>query len=266
MLPSGRENSLLVVDIGNTTVTCAVFQQDAVIDMFGFSTDILAEPDRLSEAFHPLAGANPAVRDAVLCSVVPAVSESVRDYLAGSLGGEVLQVSSGMKLPFSLRYESPSSFGVDRIALCAAGRKLFPRQALIALDVGTAITSDVLGAEGVYLGGFIMPGLDLMAGALHERTAQLPLVSIHQPAELLGRSTVTCIRNGIFWGCIAQLDGLFVRISRELQEQGEGEPAMMVTGGNATAVAGLLAARPQLVEHAVAKGACYLYELNASRQ
>ncbi|MCF8217130.1 MAG: type III pantothenate kinase [Chlorobium sp.] len=266
MLPSGKENSLLVVDIGNTTVTCAVFVKDAVVELFGFPTDTLTEPDMLPAAFHPLASVNPFVQNAMLCSVVPAVSGPVKDYLSGVLGGQIFQVSFDMKLPFSLSYDTPSSFGVDRIALCAAGRKLYPGKPLIALDIGTAITIDVLSADGQYLGGFIIPGLDLMAAALHEKTAQLPFVTIERPSELLGRSTVSCIRNGVFWGCVAQIDGLVARIICELQKQRENDPAFMVTGGNATAVAGLLAARPQLVEHAVAKGACYLYELNASRQ
>ncbi|NTW75267.1 MAG: type III pantothenate kinase, partial [Chlorobiaceae bacterium] len=111
-------------------------------------------------------------------------------------------------------------------------------------------------------GGFIMPGLDLMARSLHERTAQLPLVAIAPPGELLGRSTAECIRNGIFWGCVSQIDGLTARIMRTLFDRGEEAPAVLVTGGNAPLFAPLLQVETLLVEHAVARGAHYLYQLN----
>ncbi len=262
MLHSGKEPAVLVVEAGNTTTTFAVFLDGLVADTVTISTDSLFVPDQLPELLHPFRAAYPGMRDAVLCSVVPGVSAAVSASLAQLLPGTVMQVSSRLNLPFLLQYDSPESFGADRIALCAAGRQLFPERAVIALDIGTAITFDVLDGCGSYLGGFIMPGLDLMARSLHERTAQLPLVAIAPPEELLGRSTAACIRNGIFWGCVAQIDGLTARIMRTLLDQGQVAPAVMATGGNAPLFAPLLQVEPLLVEHAVARGAHYLYQLN----
>ncbi|MBM3162010.1 MAG: type III pantothenate kinase [Chlorobi bacterium] len=263
MLHSGKAPAVLVVEVGNTTTTFAVFFDGLVADTVTISTDRLLVPDQLKELLNPLWAAYPGMRDAVLCSVVPGISAPVAALLAQLLPGTVMQVSSRLDLPFLLQYESPESFGADRIALCAAGRELFPGRAFIALDIGTAITFDVLEGSGVYLGGFIMPGLDLRARSLHERTAQLPLVSIAPPEELLGRSTAECIRNGIFWGCIAEIDGLTARIMRTLLQRGEEAPAVMATGGNASSIAPLLQVSPLLVEHAVARGAHALYQLNS---
>lgn len=262
MVPSGKEERVLVVDVGNTTTTCAVFLAERVVRTAIVPTETLKH--RAEQLLRPFADAYPEIREAVLCSVVPAVSDQLRHMLPAWLSGNVLEISASLRLPFVLHYDPPESFGADRIAFCALGRKLAVDRALIALDVGTAITFDVLGRSGDYLGGFIMPGIDLMARSLHECTAQLPLVAIQPPEELLGRSTAASVRNGIFWGSIAQVEGLSSRILRTLRERGEGEAVVIATGGNASWVVRELAVPVLLVDHAVAAGANYLYRLNSS--
>ncbi len=262
--PLSRERGLLVVEIGNTTTTCAVFHQEDPLEVLRISTQSIGDGDFLNSGLPRLLDVFQNTGAAVLCSVVPTVSEAVTGMLHQSGIADVLLISSNLKLPFELQYENPESFGSDRIALCAAGRKLFPQRPLIALDIGTALTVDVLSASGLYAGGFIMPGLDIMARSLHEGTAQLPHVRAVHRGEFLGRSTASCIRNGIFWGCVAGIDGLTARIVRDLREQGEEEPAVLVTGGSAPAIAPFLEREVIQLELAVARGARYLYELNAS--
>jgi type III pantothenate kinase len=263
--PLSRDRGLLVVEIGNTTTTCAVFhQEDPPVEVLRISTQSLGDGDCLNSGLRRLLGTFQNIGAAVLCSVVPTVSEAVSCMLRNSGIDDVLLISSNLKLPFELQYDNPESFGSDRIALCAAGRKLFPQRPLIALDIGTAVTVDVLSASGLYAGGFIMPGLDIMARSLHERTAQLPHVRAVHRGEFLGRSTASCIRNGIFWGCVTGIDGLTARIVRDLRDQEEEEPVVIVTGGSAPAIAPFLEREVLLLELAVARGARYLYELNAS--
>jgi len=262
--PLSRERGLLVVEIGNTTTTCAVFRQEDPLEVLRISTKSLGDRECLNSELPRLLSTFQDTGAAVLCSVVPAVSEAVTGMLRQSGIADVLLISSNLKLPFELQYENPESFGSDRIALCATGRKLFPQRPVIALDIGTAVTVDVLTASGLYAGGFIMPGLDIMARSLHERTAQLPHVRAGHSGEFLGRSTASCIRNGIFWGCVAGIDGLTARIIRDLREQGEEEPAVIVTGGSAPAIVPFLEREVMLLDLAVARGARYLYELNAS--
>lgn len=262
--PLSRKHALLVVEIGNTTTTFAVFLRETLLDLFRVPTHSLGDPEWPKTELERLLDSYPEMEAAVLCSVVPAVTETITCLLRDFGIPDVLRISAGLKLPFMIQYDTPESFGSDRIALCAAGRKLFPTRSLIALDIGTAITVDVLTASGAYAGGFIMPGLDIMARSLHERTAQLPLVSVVNTGEFLGHSTDSCIRNGIFWGCIAGIDGLTEKIARQLAEQGDSEPGVILTGGNAHALAPFLKREAVHLEHAVARGACYLYEFNAS--
>ena len=268
MLFSGEHSHpgrlLLVVEAGNTTTSIAVFRGEECLELHKVSSLIMCTQDGMAAQIEPIIMNYSALRDAALCSVVPALELAVISYLRSHLAGEVLMVNSSMHFPFTLNYDSPDSFGADRIALCALSRRLYPEEAVIALDIGTAITVDVLGSGQDYLGGLIMPGLDLMAKALHEHTARLPLVGIDRPETLVGLSTVDCIRNGIALSCVSGIDGLLVKIKRWLREEYDEENIRVIaTGGNAALVAGMLDSSPVVDELAVLRGTSYLFSLNA---
>jgi type III pantothenate kinase len=258
------DSLLLVVETGNTTTSIAVFRAQECIEVHKVRTITLFGQESVDAQFAPFITKYPELCDAALCSVVPSLDAPISGFLRSHLTGEVVMVTSSMHLPFILHYDSPDSFGADRIALCALSRLRYPGEAVIALDIGTAITVDVLGSGQDYLGGLIMPGLDLMAKALHEHTARLPLVGIERPETLVGSSTVDCIRNGIALGCVAGIDGLLVKIKTWLHdEHDEMNIRVIATGGNAPLVIGMLDSSPVLEEIAVLKGTSYLFSLNA---
>jgi type III pantothenate kinase len=268
MLLSGEQplpcDLLLVVETGNTTTSIAIFRGEECLEVHKVPSLTMFDKDGVDAQLLPVIVNFPALRDAVLCSVVPSLDEAIRSSLLTHLSGEVLAVTSSMRLPFMLHYDMPDSFGADRIALCALSRRLYPGEAVIALDIGTAITVDVLASGQDYLGGLIMPGLDLMAKSLHEHTARLPLVGIDRPETLIGRSTVDCIRNGIALGCVSSIEGLLVKIKRWLRDEHDEQSIRVIaTGGNAPLIAGMLDVSPLLDELAVLRGTCYLFSLNA---
>ncbi|MCX6179671.1 MAG: type III pantothenate kinase [Chlorobiales bacterium] len=269
MLHSSRQSFqdalLCVVEIGNTNTSFAVFSGDECLEVRKVPSVILNGYEDVASQIAPILEKYPVLRDAALCSVVPSVSSVVFSFLRHHLAGQVLEVSSSIKLPFILRYESPDSFGADRIALCAQSSLLYPEEPVIALDIGTAITVDVLGSDRAYLGGLIMSGLDLMAKALSEHTARLPLVRMDLPDTLIGFSTSECIRNGIIWGCVSGLEGLLVKIKTLLIEEYKAKNIrVLATGGNAPLIAGMLACSPVLDKLAVLRGTRHLFTLNAS--
>jgi type III pantothenate kinase len=265
---AGKEPSsdslLLVVEAGNTTTSFVVFQEHESLDIVKVSSKILSDSDGFSATLEQIIIKYPSLCDAAICSVVPLLERTIGDYLRHHLIGQVMTVSALINLPFVLDYASPESFGADRIALCAMSQLLYPEEAVIAIDIGTAITVDVLGSNQHYLGGLIMPGLDLMAKALHEHTARLPLVALGCPDTLLGSSTVDGIKNGIIHGCVSSMDGLVTKITRWLHdERSESAIRVIMTGGNAPLIAGMLDCSPMLDELAVVKGTRYLFSLNA---
>ena len=261
--PSSTDTLLLVIEIGNTTTSIVVFSGSECLQIQKMPSSSISGYDGISGLLAPVIIKYPSLCDAVICSVVPSLERSILDYLHRHLTGQVMMVSSSMRLPFMLHYDSPDTFGADRIALCALCQSLYPQKAVIALDIGTAITVEVLDSRRNYLGGLIMPGLDLMAKALHEHTARLPLVALDRQETLLGYSTVDCIRNGIILGCVSSIEGIITKIRYWLQEKcNEHDIKVIATGGSASHIASMLDCSPAVEELAVVKGTRFLFKLN----
>ncbi|NTU53307.1 MAG: type III pantothenate kinase [Chlorobiaceae bacterium] len=253
----------LVVDIGNTTTTAAVFRGKAEPSVESMASNGYADTDRMADLFRRLSGRYGAPEAIALCSVVPGITAACTTLLGSMFPVPVLHISSALRLPFRLDYGDCRTFGADRLALCAWGRHLCEGRAVIAIDIGTAITFDVLGSDGAYRGGLIMPGIDMMAGSLHSRTAQLPLVEIGKPDKLLGRSTEECIRSGIYWGAVSQIGGLVDVVADELiRESGEPSVEVIVTGGNSRSIASEIGSVSVIDELAVLRGADLLLRMN----
>ena len=254
----------LIVETGNSATDFAVFDGESVLAAYSVPTDNFTEGNAVYELIEKVLHDHPSVSHAAVCSVVPSVGELFLHTLSNTLSGKVLEISSSLSLPFVLDYNPPDALGADRLALCALSCRNWPGEAIIALDIGTAITFDVLNAKRDYLGGMILPGLDLMTAVLHDRTAQLPQVQITSSSmPLLGRSTSDCMQSGVFWGCVKQIEGLLAGIRRYLSGALREETIRVVaTGGSSRLVTSAMVEPPLVDEQAVLKGAKVLLDMN----
>ncbi len=255
---------VLIVEIGNSVTDFAVFEGDQHLASYTIPTEKLAERKAALGQVKKILYGHSSIIHAAICSVVPPIGELFLRILKNSLSGKVLEINSSLLLPFILDYKPPHALGADRLALCAFSSRLWRNQAVIALDIGTATTFDVLSSRGEYLGGMILPGLDLMTTVLHDRTAKLPEVRISDSSiSLLGRTTVDCIQSGVFWGCVKQVEGLLAEIRHYLDDVlGEKNIMVIATGGNSRLVAAAMAEPPMIDELAVMKGAKVLLDMN----
>jgi pantothenate kinase type III len=144
-------------------------------------------------------------------------------------------------VPIPVRVDQPDRVGIDRLlAALAADRLREPGRAAIIVDLGTAITVDLLERDGGFAGGAILPGIGMAARALNEQTDALPRVTMERldhPPKPLGKSTVPAIEAGIFWGTVGAISELVSRQSIGLAAP----PDLFVTGGGAQQVTDLLA-------------------------
>jgi type III pantothenate kinase len=128
----------------------------------------------------------------------------------------------------------------------------------IVIDLGTAITFDVISADAAYLGGLIYPGIGISLSGLFAKTALLPQVNFEQPSKLIGTTTVGSIQSGLYYGTMGMVDGLIERLAGELG----GQPQVIATGGQAP----LIRAGSRLVQHLdedlTLKGLRLLWERN----
>lgn len=173
--------SILAIDAGNSSTTIALVSAGsfAVAAKCAVRGGISAARGKcavaIRRAFAAADAAGNAVGAAMLASVTPAVNDAWRRLVREEAGIDLGLVSHKSPLPFSFGYPNPETTGADRIADIAALAALGGGPAM-AVDIGTAVTYDLLSADGVFFTGAIGPGPEILARSLHDYTAQLPLV------------------------------------------------------------------------------------------
>ncbi len=212
---------LLTVDIGNTNINFGIFKRRKLIQRFLIPTksyrikklkDVLVKYD---------------VTEGIVCSVVPFTTKIVARDLKKLLGKQPYIIGKQIKVPLKNLYRKPKQVGQDRLVNAYAAVKFFAAP-LIVVDFGTAITFDVVGKNKAYLGGMILPGLEISLEALAQRTALLPKIKLARPREFIGRDTKNSMLSGIVYGLAALTDDLVRRIKNKI-----GKNAQVIgTGGN----------------------------------
>ena len=163
----------------------------------------------------------------VICSVVPDVLSAVVKIVKKKSGINPVVVGKNITVPIKNNYRIPSQVGQDRLVVAYAAKALYGAPAIV-IDFGTAITFDVISRKGEYEGGMILPGIQLSAESLFQKTALLPRIdTIKPPKNLIGKNTQESILSGLFNGYGAMSAGLIDAIAKEIG----GNPKVIVTGG-----------------------------------
>jgi type III pantothenate kinase len=166
----------------------------------------------------------------IVASVNGEWAASLNKWAAQNLPHVVCRALDYTQLPLSLAIEHPETAGLDRLAAAVAVNRLrHEGQPAIIVDFGTAITVDAVDAEGRFLGGAILPGMNLSLAALVAGTSQLPPVDteFNTSPPPIGRSTEPAMRAGLFWSAVGAVRELVRRASRELGPS----PLVVCTGG-----------------------------------
>ncbi len=227
---------LLTIDVGNTNTTLGVFRNGSLTHRWRLRTQRDQTEDEwgiLLRTLFALSGLDFAQIDGVaIASVVPPVdpvlAEATRDYFSC----EPLFVNSTTDTGLRILYDNPAEVGADRIVNAAAAYHRWGGPAVV-VDLGTAITFDVVSRHGEYLGGLICPGLTMAVTGLFTKTARLPLVDVRKPEKLIGTSTVTSMRAGLYYGFVSMIEGILERLVEQLGS----DTRVIATGGQASLIA-----------------------------
>lgn len=243
---------ILVIDIGNTNTVIGVFVGETLSAHYR----IMTRPERTVDEYGVLllsllreSGIAPdTIEGIAIASVVPPLTPVFADVARARFHREPLLIEPGVKTGMPILYENPHEVGADRIVNGVAAFARFGGPAIV-IDFGTATTFDVITAKGEYLGGVIAPGLGISAEALFARAARLPRVDTKRPSRVIGRTTVTSMQSGLFYGYAGLVEGIVRRIRTEL-----GEPSRVIaTGGLAQTFASEMpfvdAFEPELTLH-----------------
>jgi len=177
----------LVIDIGNTQIKVAVFQQTILIfkDQF-LSDEVISRVLSITEQY--------TINRAII-SHVTNLDRSVILELEKLVN--LIELNHQTKLPFSNKYLTPKTLGVDRLALVAGAKGQFPNKNVLIIDAGSCITLDFLNQDGTYFGGDISPGIEMRYKAVNHYTANLPLLHRTDLLPELGDCTQNAIQRGI---------------------------------------------------------------------
>lgn len=216
---------VLAVDVGNTSVLCALFKNGAIAKRRRMETRSVSLKDlrSLAAAFSLTKG-----DEIVIASVVPRVGRFMAIQMRRKLGLKTALIGRDLTAPVVNRYRDPGQVGVDRLMNAVAAYDRYPR-ASIVVDFGTAITLDVISRRGEYLGGVIAPGIELSLEALFQKTALLPKIRLAKPGRVVGKDTVESIRSGCAWG----IGGLVDRLVEQIQKEQKERFFVIATGGYA---------------------------------
>lgn len=219
---------LLAIDIGNTSISFGVLESGIVKKVWRVETGLASQILRvqLRKTLTNIKKFSKDFEDAVICSVVPKASAIARPIIAQTLSLKPLMVGDDLKVPIKNCYRNPRQVGQDRLVCAYAAMRLYGFPAII-IDLGTAITLDVVSKKKEYLGGVIAPGLRLFTESLFEKTALLPKVKIQPPAELIGRDTKNSILSGIFYGYGMLCEGMIGLLAKKIKSK----PVVIATGG-----------------------------------
>lgn len=227
---------LLTIDIGNTNITCGVFEVDGStcgyvpMARWRIATEPGRQPDEygliLTELLAREGVGHDELTAVALCSVVPPLTVSFSELCASYFSLTPLVVGAGVKTGVRILYDSPRDVGADRIADAAAALKLYGGPAVI-VDFGTATVFDAISGSGEYVGGAIAPGMTVAADALFHRSSMLRRVELERPSSAIGKNTVHALQSGLILGYADLVKGMVERFDRELG----GGATVVATGG-----------------------------------
>jgi type III pantothenate kinase len=187
-----------IIDTGNTLTKLALYQGREMVAYSSF-------PGIDIEHIRQFCDANAFINNAIISTVKEYPSE-IDSFISQQY--TTIFFSHETPVPVVNNYGTPETLGKDRLAGVIGARQLLPASDILVIDAGTAITYDLINAEGEYLGGGISPGLAMRYRALHTFTGRLPLLDYYDDAQLIGEDTSSSIHSGVLNGALAEMEGI----------------------------------------------------------
>ena len=254
---------LLAVDIGNTNVVFGLYRDRQLEQTFRVSTVTTRTEDEYGVLLQQLLMLRKVPMDsvdaAIVASVVPPLTDVMCDAIRHAFAREPVVVGPGLKTGMPVLYENPRDVGADRIVNAVAAFERV-KAGVIVVDFGTATTFDCISPKGEYLGGVIVPGVQVSLDGLVARAAKLSRIELAAPPHVVGRNTTHALQSGVVFGYAAMVDGMIGRIETEL-----GFPVqVLATGGLSTLISKHTQRIHTVDVNLTLDGLCLLHERHTS--
>jgi type III pantothenate kinase len=253
---------LLTVDVGNSNISFGVFDKTTLSHHMRSESARQRTSDEyavLVREMMRLYDVDPSgISAAIIASVVPPLTDIMTQLVRRAFRIEPIVVGPGIKTGMPILYEDPREVGADRIVNAVAAYE-WAKGAVIVVDFGTATTFDCVSKKGEYVGGVIVPGVQISADALFSRAARLHRVDFVLPPRAIGKNTIQSMQSGIIYGYAGLVDGLCDRLKKELGT----EVRVVATGGLANLIGKQTTSIEEVDPDLTLNGLRLLYERNA---
>ncbi|HKI78785.1 MAG TPA: type III pantothenate kinase [Ignavibacteriaceae bacterium] len=250
---------LLACDIGNTRIKAGFIEADNLVKSGSF--------EGFDEFEHFII--NEKIDSVAFSSVSPEKSKELLEFITSKFKLNPFQVTHNSKFNLKIDYTTPETLGIDRICSAEGAYYLFNNSGnskdynkstfIISIDLGTATTINFVDYPGAFIGGMILPGMDMMFNSLNKNTAQLPVVTPGEYKGLIGDTTNSSIASGV----INSITGLFEKTISDLKKNlGIQNIHIYLTGGNAEKIIPYLNFENEYVKDLVLIGVKAVYEKN----
>lgn len=257
---------LLAIDVGNTNTVFGIYREEELVGSFRLSTTAQRTSDELGMqilTYYNFMGLKVDDTDAVIiASVVPPVMYTMINAIRKYIGVRPLIVNRDVDTGLVNKYDNPKEVGVDRLVNAVSAVKRYGAP-LIIIDIGTAMTFDVIDKEGAYLGGAIFPGLKVAMEALFQHASKLPRVDIVRPKKAIGTNTVMSMQSGAVRGYVGAIHGTVEEMRRELD--GGDSCRVVATGGMGRMMAEYCSVITDVDPDLTLEGLRMIYEKNKAK-
>ena len=252
---------LLAIDVGNTNIVLGCFEEDTILFRERLSTNQQATDleyiSGIKMALDMHGIEKDLIQDAIISSVVPSVTATLREAVGKYIHKRVMVVNPGIRTGLSILIDNPAQLGSDLVVDAVASLQEYPAP-MIIIDMGTATTLSVINEKKQYIGGVITTGMAVSVDALVSRTSQLPKISFEPPKKVIGTNTIDCMKSGILYGTASMLDGMITRIEQELGQS----CTVIATGGLSRTIIPLCTHEMILDDDLLLKGLYAIYQKN----
>lgn len=253
---------ILAVDVGNTNIVIGCCKENKIEFVERLSTDpnatVLEYAISFKNVLELYGIGQEDIDGAIISSVVPSVTLTIKSAIKKIVNVDSMIIGPGLKTGVNITLDNPAQLGSDLVVDAAAGIAEYPLP-LIIFDMGTATTVSVIDENKNYLGGMIIPGVNVSLNAMISQTSQLPRISLEPPKRIIGKNTIECMKSGILYSTAASLDGIIDRVESELGKKA----TVVATGGLAGSIIPHCTKKIILDDELLLKGLIVIYNKNA---
>jgi len=248
---------LLTIDIGNTNITLGIFDEKKLIESFRLVSDKTLSQEKYKALLKTIYEKFD-IKECVIGSVVEELSFTLKSACDKLFGLDSLLITPEKDCGMKILLKNPKEVGADRIANAYGAKNKYTLPAIV-VDIGTATTFDIISKNGDFLGGVIMPGLNLQFKSLSTNTSKLPQIEINTSSKAIGDSTENAMLSGIIRGSACAIEGLIHQCEAELGEKA----TIIATGGHSKLISEYMIRKFDFVNsNLTLEGLKLLYELN----